>query len=559
MRKFIQDTCLTTKGGLNNRICIDSWWSNRGLENEKQQILTLTNFLPENAEFSRRVWHVYNSIYNIPECVVCKNACSFNSFKEGYYKVCGFKCSTQEPERRRKISIADRSSMVESSKKSNLKKYGVEFYFQTKEFQLAAKQTKKEKYGSETYNGIEKLQETNLKKYGNKSWFASVQGQEILRKKREKNGGYLGLSPEINAKINDIEFLRKENETKGLTQIARECGVTYRTIALKLGEEFNFFYTNKNYTQDQLLTECKTLFPDLEIRSNDRLPIYPKELDVFFPERNFAIEFNGLYWHSFDGTKPEYSKRHLDKHNLCLNQNIDLIQITDKEFNEKREIVLDIIKKKLGRSSRSIRASKCEIVNLSVDEEREFLDLNHIQGYSPSAVKLGLKYCNELVFLMTFSKPRFSKKYQFELLRLCSKLNTKIHGGASKLFKHFINQFHPDSIISYCDISKFSGNVYEKLGFKLLHQSDPNYFYFRKNKFVSRYQAQKSKLSKLLGDDYDQNKSEVQNMFDAGFRRYWDCGNKVYLYESSQSSLIDHFSFPCTAKEILSPGKSSCE
>ena len=33
------------------------------------------------------------------------------------------------------------------------------------------------------------------------------------------------------------------------------------------------------------------------------------------------------------------------------------------------------------------------------------------------------------------------------------------------LFNYFKNKTNPKSIISYCDLSKFSGEVYEKLGF----------------------------------------------------------------------------------------------
>ena len=69
---------------------------------------------------------------------------------------------------------------------------------------------------------------------------------------------------------------------------------------------------------------------------NDRTQlINPKtgcnlELDIWFPNLNKAIECNGLYWHS----KPERKECDKIKQQLCKDQNIDLLVITDKEWND---------------------------------------------------------------------------------------------------------------------------------------------------------------------------------------------------------------------------------
>lgn len=74
---------------------------------------------------------------------------------------------------------------------------------------------------------------------------------------------------------------------------------------------------------------------------------------------------------------------------------------------------------------------------------------------------------NQLVQVMTFGKARYTiKNYQYELLRLCS--HKRLPGSWwSSLFKYFTNNYQPISVISYCDISKFTGKVYERLGFNL--------------------------------------------------------------------------------------------
>ena len=54
------------------------------------------------------------------------------------------------------------------------------------------------------------------------------------------------------------------------------------------------------------------------------------ELDIWIPDKMKAVECNGLYWHS------EVDRKKCDriKKQLCKNQGIDLLVITDKEWND---------------------------------------------------------------------------------------------------------------------------------------------------------------------------------------------------------------------------------
>lgn len=76
-----------------------------------------------------------------------------------------------------------------------------------------------------------------------------------------------------------------------------------------------------------------------------------------------------------------------------------------------------------------------------------------------------------------------------------------------------------------------NGDMYRKLGFTFQHCSSPSYFYVRGNTFLTRYQTQKSRLSKLLGDKYDSNKTEAENMNSVGFNKIYDCGNLVFTMD----------------------------
>ena len=99
----------------------------------------------------------------------------------------------------------------------------------------------------------------------------------------------------------------------------------------------------------------------------------------------------------------------------------------------------------------------------------------HLQGTCKGqSVCYGLFYKDELIQLITFGKPRYNKKYEYELLRLCTSSDFRVVGGSEKLFKHFENVLQPMSIISYCDNSKFNGNVYKRLGMTLLDYGQPS-------------------------------------------------------------------------------------
>lgn len=285
--------------------------------------------------------------------------------------------------------------------------------------------------------------------------------------------------------------------------------------------------------------EIRNWLKDNNINYVPQYKIKTKTIDIVIPDKKLAIEYNGLMDHSFGKSKYtrfnsallENRNNHLERTILCETEGLKLIQIFENEWMNKtsKEVWKSIISTNL-RINERIYARKCEIKEVKDNKLiQSFLNENHLQGYCKSKIKIGLFYNNELVSLMTFGKPRFSKKYEWELIRFCNKINLSVVGGPSKLFNYFIKTYCPDTIISYCDIRVFSGEMYESLGFRLTHNSEPNYFYVKGNNVYPRYQYQKHKLSKLLSD-FDVNKSEKENMFDNGYRRIWDCGNKVYVW-----------------------------
>ena len=82
--------------------------------------------------------------------------------------------------------------------------------------------------------------------------------------------------------------------------------------------------------------------------------------------------------------------------------------------------------------------------------------------------------------------------------------------------------------MSYCNVSKFVGNVYNKMGFHCLNITEPNYVWvnLHNGDVLSRYKTMKHKLvSKGLGSECE---TEVDIMSRLGYNRIYDCGNAKY-------------------------------
>ena len=340
------------------------------------------------------------------------------------------------------------------------------------------------------------------------------------------------ISNQAYEKLTNFDWLNNEYNIKqrSLVDIANELQVYYSTVGYYC-RSFNFSIrqtTNYSLTELEITNYINSL--GVNVTNNDWNILGTHELDIVCPN-NIAIEVNGLYWHSYNPTDSKVENRtyHLTKTSKCQNLNLELLHITDYEWIHKNDIIKNLIRSKLGFNSR-IFARNCTVLEVSKNIEREFLNQYHLQGFVPSIKSFGLYYHNELLMLVSIGKTRFSKEADYELLRVCTKNNVTVVGGLSKLLKQIKLQFANSKLISYCDYSKSYGNAYKKVGFTLVRNTEPGYFWTDGNNIISRYKSQKHNLNKWL-ISFDPNKSESENMFSAGYRRFWDCGNLVFLMQ----------------------------
>jgi hypothetical protein len=542
----------------------------------------------KSENFSLMLFNYINKIDKIPTCI-CGEKLKFINYNQGYRRYCSKRCVMSDEDliqkRNEKSKITSiihwgvdnpmknkevvsklvssniekfgvenptqLESIKEKIKKTNIEKWGTEWYQSTDDFKIKSKKTNFQKYGVEHHmknrEKIDNFKKNNFEKWGVDNYTKTSEfklrmhnylSSDRFEKTKEKN------KLRKNEKIfnyytnfnSDYKLLDIRN-----SELSLECDICEKifTISKQL-----YYLRTKNKqvccTHCNLKNSKTTSVTEKEIlefiKSNydgtiiENFKIERREIDIFLPNLMLGFEFNGLYWHSELYKNKIY---HFDKTKFFDEQGINLIHIWEDDWNFRQDIVKSMILNKIKKNRNIIYARKCQIKNISDNILiRNFLEKNHIQGFVGSKIKLGLFYKDELVSIMTFGNLRKSlgqknKNDHYELLRFCNKLNTTVIGGASKLFKYFINNFNPIEIISYCNKSYSHGKIYSTIGMKE-NSTSIGYSWSKDGIRYNRFSFRKDTLIK---QGYEGSETSIMNS--RGFYRIWDCGQVKFTWNPS--------------------------
>lgn len=499
-----------------------------------KDIIEKTNFLHNNPTLSQRIHAILKNIDHHPLCKHCNiNYVMFNPHKTKnllFSCFCSKHCALKSELRKQKI------------KNTNIKKYNSEYHQTSEQGKLQRIQTNIARYGSlsPAKNKLvrQKIKQTNLKKYGHENIFGSNYGKEKIKQTNiQKYGEYSYMTSKLSdyAKqhLTDKEWLENQNKhfNKTLYDIAEDLKCSPACVH-QYFKKYNIIVLRQkqsNFEKDV----CKFL-NNLNISYQTNVKINNIEYDIVIPGHNLCIECNGIYWHG--KTKNKTKNYHINKTLNAAKHNYKTIHIFEDQWVWKQEIVKSRLKHLLQISDQRERifARDCIIVPVQSFDAKEFFIKNHLFGYVNASIIYGLKYKQQFVAMISFSKGRYDDTSQFEILRFATDLNKIVVGSFSKLFSYFIKQYKPQTVISYADLCWGEGTVYQKMGFQRKNNTSPNYRYFKINeclKLYSRLQFQKHKLSKIL-ETYDPNLNEYQNMLNNGYDRIWDCGNAKWLWKN---------------------------
>ena len=147
----------------------------------------------------------------------------------------------------------------------------------------------------------------------------------------------------------------------------------------------------------------------------------------------------------------------------------------------KNEIVKDRLRSYAG-ISRRIHARKCIAQVINPSSAKEFLDNNHLLGYTQARYRYALLERGEIMGIATFGRAvpaqRCGKEVQsHELIRFCHRVGHHVSGGLTKLLAHFRKDVHPEDIFTSVDREWSAGQGYAKIGFSIIEQTPPMCFY----------------------------------------------------------------------------------
>jgi hypothetical protein len=120
---------------------------------------------------------------------------------------------------------------------------------------------------------------------------------------------------------------------------------------------------------------------------------------------------------------------------------------------------------------------------------------------------------------------------------LCHRFAVKpgylVPGATSKLWKAFLRDNPPKSVVTYFDRiwPELEISIYERLGFEKDGTVPPTYTYTKSyHHRVHKSNFSKAKLAEKF-EGFNPDLTEIGNMRNFGYDRIWDCGRVRYLWK----------------------------
>ena len=440
------------------------------------------------------------------------------------------------------VEHPSQSKKVQEKRKNTfIEKFGCENPFQNEQVKEKIRQTNKKRYGVSNPQQLKTIrkrsEETTMERYGVTYPIQSPGLKvKIYNTIEERYGvkhyGHLqrvnfedivSMSEKKNYKINFTEKCYK-NKTQPLSYTCLKHGIDFETslVALRLNEhqcpKCQIFKRSKAEIEISNLVE--SLSQGVEL--GNRKILNGKEIDVYVPKNNLAIEYHGLYHHCEIFKDRTY---HYNKFIGCKADGILLVQVFEDEWRDKREICESIIRAKLGTIECRVPARKLKVIESDKLNENMFSSFflaNHLQGNTKFEKAFGLVDDNEDILCAISLRKPFTKKKDkvVEVARLATKLNTSVQGGFSRLMKgvkEWAKTEGYSTVLTYSDCRYSHGESYSNYGFNFVGHTGIGYDYTdfkdRFNRF--KFRAQGGKSEKEVAEEYG-----IYKIYNAGNYRW---------------------------------------
>lgn len=488
-------------------------------------IISNTAWINDSEPFHMRVYCILNDINEYPLCGCDSgNTLSYADAKVGFRSYCSQKCTLKHHDNG--LQFKGRKNTVEAiekQKQTMKERYGVDNYFKHPDFI-------KNNYTPELVSVRDRNRDIALKKkYGNiKSVFQLDTIKEKIASDNIEKYGVANQTQKhfsqstIDA-LNNVEYMRSMSTQYTLRYIGDILSCDSSTVHSYL-KRHGIQHTRKTSSTEELKVENmlnELNYTDYQ-KDTNHLLCGRKEIDFYFEDYNFAVEVNGLYWHS-ESIRPD-RKFHQKKFDMLNDKGIKLIQFWDYEINNKPDLIKSIIANNLKLSTTKVFARKCTIKKVPTVDAVQFICDNHIQDITSANIShsYGLYYNDVLMSCMTFIRTdRLDDVYTLQ--RFCSLKYHNVVGGFTRLLKHFIKTHNPNTVISFSDCRYSNGNVYKQNGFTHVSSTDSYYYTKDYKSLENRWNYKKSDIMKKYPLEYDNKLTEHQNMINIGYDRVNGC------------------------------------
>lgn len=264
------------------------------------------------------------------------------------------------------------------------------------------------------------------------------------------------------------------------------------------------------------------------------------ELDIYVPDKKFAIEFNGLYWHS-EARHPE-TDYHVQKLAKCRKAGIELYAVWEDDWRLRRDIVIRDIATRLGATSRihqvipnapshwseNVNAGDLSALEIGPTEASQFFTNNHIGGGEfRAAYFFGLVDSEDrLRAVISASKTRTKGDF---VMRYATA--GEVEGGMDTLLAMVEAVPEVKSLTVLVDLSHGEGDELLKQGFTLEVELPEDYTYMDKGERHNRASYRPGLMKKNPAFYYEDGMTEKELAAANGLLRIWDYGNKRFRKE----------------------------
>lgn len=274
---------------------------------------------------------------------------------------------------------------------------------------------------------------------------------------------------------------------------------------------------------------------NLTVETSDRKILKGKEIDLYIPAKKVGIEFNGIYWHTEENGKD--ATYHYDKWRIAKSAGVELIQIWEDDFRDRKDAVLKMLARKLGVTSllpaihpacaeEAVVSDSAglETVTLSVDVAGDFLRENAVQGFTAGSHYLGLRTNDGTLksVLVLDSHLNSMSVISYTSVGL-------VEGGFRKLLEYATVAYSPASFTAVSDNCLPSDDLFLSHGFVPVEEIQPDYKYVVNN---DRRDASEYDVARF--------KNDANLVYQAGLDvpalaklnnmpKIWDAGGMKYL------------------------------